>query len=51
MQQVEVHLADIGARCNTRLLEKKMSNFQRWDMAVGAVGIFICYQLAKRSQG
>ncbi|KAL8796064.1 MAG: hypothetical protein Q9195_001640 [Heterodermia aff. obscurata] len=37
MQEVEVHLGDIGARCNTRLLEKKISNLRQWDTAVGAV--------------
>ena len=40
IQKVEAHLGNLGERCNTRLLEKKTSNLTRWDMAVGAVGIF-----------
>lgn len=38
IRKVEVHLGDIGARCNSRLLEKKISNLRQWDTAVGAVG-------------
>ena len=50
MQKVEVHLGDLGARCNTRLLEKKISNLRQWDTAVGAVGILTCDHFAKVSQ-
>ena len=47
--EVEDYLGDIGAKCNTRILERKQSSLRRWNMAVGAVGIIHEMQLGQRT--
>ena len=51
MHNVEANLGDMGVRCNTRLLDKKVSNSRRWNTTAGAVGIIMNYDLGKAGQG
>lgn len=36
MHDVESYMGDIGKRCNTRILDKKVSNLRTWTEEVGA---------------
>lgn len=38
MQQVESYFVDMGRKCDSRLLEKKISNLRSWDAEIGAKG-------------
>lgn len=38
MHEVEAHLAEIGQKCNTRVLEKKGINLRAWQEEVHASG-------------
>lgn len=43
MQKVEAYLADMGVKCNSRLLEKKAANLKAWDNDMKADGtLTIC---------
>ena len=39
MHNVETHMAEIGQKCNTRLLEKKATNFNAWQEEVDTPGM------------
>jgi len=36
MHDVEAYMAELGRRCNTRVLEKKGSNLQTWSEKISA---------------
>ncbi len=38
MQEVESYFVDMGRKCNTRLLEKKVSNLHTWDGSIRTAG-------------
>lgn len=39
MHNLETHLAEIGQKCNTRLLEKKTTNFNAWKEEINEPGM------------
>ena len=39
MHNVETHMAEIGQKCNTRLLERKATNFRAWQEEVDNPGM------------
>ena len=45
MHQVEAFMGNIGQKCNTRLLEKKGANLERWSKEIAAPGRRQCLWL------
>lgn len=40
MQQVESYFVNMGRKCDSRLLQKKISNLRSWDAEIRAKGTF-----------